>query len=246
MSGSNQITMSYKEHCANHKQDWKRAVGTDVVKSKNQVDYIKCHTSGTVIKVVDYIKAHEVDKEGLGYGNYVAILSGKKATGYIVHIYCHLANVNNLVEGKGIKKGDLIGQMGSTGSSSGAHIHFELRKMSSKPKVGMYMGWNPDKNTFEWINPEPYLNSDLPLKEESKKAVTSKYYLHFGLFSYKQNACRMEANLQAGKIKATIIEDNKGYHVVAYPSDSYEQAKIKMEQLKKEGFTVFIWQEGGN
>lgn len=244
MSGSNQITMSYKEHLANHKLDWKRAVGTDIVKSKNQVDDIKCHTSGTIIKVVDYIKAHEVDKDGLGYGNYVAVLSGKKATGYIVHIYCHLANVNNLVEGKGIKKGDLIGRMGSTGSSTGAHIHFELRKMSVKPKVGQWMGWSNKINSFEWINPEPYLDSDLPLKEESK-TVTSKYYLHFGSFSQKPNASRMEATLQAGKIKATIVEDSKGYHVVAYPSESYDQAKIKMEQLKNEGFTIFIWKEGG-
>lgn len=242
MSGDNQVTMSYKEHLANHNLDWKRAVGTDVVKSKNQIDDIKCHTSGTIIKVVDYIKGHEVDQDGLGYGNYVAILSGKKATGYIIHMYCHLETVNDLVEGKGIKKGDLIGRMGSTGSSNGAHIHFELRKMSTKPKVGMFMGWSNKINSFEWINPEPYLNSDLPLKEEPK-TVTSKYYLHFGLFSQKPNACRMEATLQAGKIKATIVEDVKGYHVVAYPSDSYDQAKIKMEQLKNEGFTVFIWKK---
>ena len=73
-SGNNQITMTFKEHEANAKANPIRAVGVDVVKYKNQCDFIVAHTHGKVFKVVDYITGHELDREQNGYGNYVLIL----------------------------------------------------------------------------------------------------------------------------------------------------------------------------
>jgi murein DD-endopeptidase MepM/ murein hydrolase activator NlpD len=58
-----------------------------------------------------------------GYGNYVIIFHGN---GYSTH-YGHLAAFANVQSGQIIARGDLIGYEGSTGWSTGPHLHFEIR-----------------------------------------------------------------------------------------------------------------------
>jgi hypothetical protein len=62
-----------------------------------------------------------------GYGNMVVIDHG----GDWQSLYAHL-NAWNVVCGAGVYQGTVIGAMGSTGNSSGAHLHFELRVGSSR------------------------------------------------------------------------------------------------------------------
>jgi murein DD-endopeptidase MepM/ murein hydrolase activator NlpD len=57
-----------------------------------------------------------------GYGNMVMIDHGN---GYIT-VYGHLSQIN-VVPCQGVAAGDLIGLAGSTGNSTGAHLHFEVR-----------------------------------------------------------------------------------------------------------------------
>ena len=58
----------------------------------------------------------------VGYGNYVVIAHG----GGIMTLYGHLLETDVLVGDK-VRRGQLIGLEGSTGFSTGAHVHFELR-----------------------------------------------------------------------------------------------------------------------
>ena len=82
--------------------------------------------SGTVIDVCNYC-AQNWGKYGScgcggGYGNYVWIDHGDgKAT-----IYAHLTDAVAYV-GQSVSAGEVIGYVGSTGYSTGPHLHFEAR-----------------------------------------------------------------------------------------------------------------------
>lgn len=58
-----------------------------------------------------------------GYGNRIIIDHGNGFT----TLYGHLSRIY-VEAGQNVKKGDQIGQMGSTGRSTGPHLHFEIKK----------------------------------------------------------------------------------------------------------------------
>jgi murein DD-endopeptidase MepM/ murein hydrolase activator NlpD len=64
--------------------------------------------------------------DGFGYGNRVMIDHGN---GFQT-LYAHLSSINVGV-GQTVNRGDVIGRMGSTGRSSGIHLHFEIRQGGS-------------------------------------------------------------------------------------------------------------------
>ena len=69
----------------------------------------------------EVVHAHSSGTYNGGYGNAVFIKKGNIETRY--------AHLNSTVvrEGQFVKKGTLIGYMGNTGQSSGAHLHYEYR-----------------------------------------------------------------------------------------------------------------------
>ena len=62
-------------------------------------------------------------KDNSGYGNRVMVDHGN---GYVT-LYAHLSAIS-VQEGQTVNRGDVLGQMGSTGRSTGTHLHFEIRK----------------------------------------------------------------------------------------------------------------------
>jgi murein DD-endopeptidase MepM/ murein hydrolase activator NlpD len=65
----------------------------------------------------------KVDSKGInkGYGQYVVIAGAAGST-----VYAHLgANTVYVSVGQTVAKGDLIALSGNTGTTSGAHLHFE-------------------------------------------------------------------------------------------------------------------------
>lgn len=69
-----------------------------------------------------------------GYGNRVMIDHGN---GY-VSLYGHMSVVSVQV-GQTVKRGDVLGQMGSTGRSTGTHLHFEIRLGGVNQNPGNYL-----------------------------------------------------------------------------------------------------------
>lgn len=60
-----------------------------------------------------------------GYGNLVIVDHGDTPTGSWQSLYAHLNSVN-VVCGQNVGQGELIGLLGSTGNSTGPHLHLEL------------------------------------------------------------------------------------------------------------------------
>ena len=67
-----------------------------------------------------------------GYGNYVIIYHGKMSDGVAYStLYGHMRSVATSA-GKYVKQGELIGYVGSTGNSTGNHLHLEVWRGGSK------------------------------------------------------------------------------------------------------------------
>lgn len=75
---------------------------------------------GTKIKSAIDGQVEEADKNS-DYGNYVKIKNGDVLT---VYAHCKKLKVS---KGDKVKKGDVIATVGSTGKSTGPHLHFEIR-----------------------------------------------------------------------------------------------------------------------
>ena len=138
-------------------QDYKAGVnnGIDIVRQGYQLDYIVAHSDGKIIQAQD----------GLGnmkgtnsYGNYVKIDHGN---GYCT-LYAHMQKGISVKNGQYVKKGQVLGYMGNTGNSYGAHLHFEVWKGGTR------------------INPTEYLEKDLPSKinviYQTHDKVVHKYW----------------------------------------------------------------------
>lgn len=69
-----------------------------------------------------------------GYGNMVEVTHGD---GYITR-YAHNKS-NTVKEGQAIKKGDQLGWVGSTGRSTGPHLHFEVIKDGQRVDPSKYL-----------------------------------------------------------------------------------------------------------
>jgi murein DD-endopeptidase MepM/ murein hydrolase activator NlpD len=78
-----------------------------------------------------------------GYGRHVIIDHGY---GYQT-LYAHMSKTD-VKRGQKVKRGDVIGQVGNTGKSSGPHLHYEVIKDGKKI--------NPANFYFNDLTPEEY------------------------------------------------------------------------------------------
>lgn len=70
-----------------------------------------------------------------GYGNHVVVMHGN---GFVT-LYGHLSAFG-VQDGQVVKRGDLVGLAGSTGFSTGSHLHFEIRQESQYLDPCVFIG----------------------------------------------------------------------------------------------------------
>ncbi len=116
----------YKTHMMHEGIDFTSPIGTEIYSTGN----------GVVAKV---------EYNGRGYGNHVIINHGY---GYAT-LYGHMSKFA-VRPGQKIKRGDIIGYVGNTGSSTGPHVHYEVIKNGQK------------------INPINFFFNDLSAEEYEK------------------------------------------------------------------------------
>jgi murein DD-endopeptidase MepM/ murein hydrolase activator NlpD len=114
----------YKTEKMHTGMDFSASVGTEIHATGN----------GVVEKVEPY---------GKGYGNNVVINHGY---GYET-VYAHMSKFAVHV-GQKISRGDLIGYVGNTGTSTGPHLHYEVRKNGNPV--------NPANFYYNDLTPEEY------------------------------------------------------------------------------------------
>jgi murein DD-endopeptidase MepM/ murein hydrolase activator NlpD len=90
-------------------------------------DPVKCTANGTV----------EFTGRAGGYGNCVRI----KHINNIETVYGHLSRIN-VREGQKVNVGDVIGKVGSTGRSTGPHLHYEIRRNGRAVNPKEYLSLN--------------------------------------------------------------------------------------------------------
>lgn len=101
------------------------------------------------------------DVDGPAQGNCIGIKMDKNNKHYFV--YMHLKNPPTLKVGDKVKAGDTIGYMGSTGNSTGTHLH-----------IGLHIGavWPSPSNLSTKIDPLPYFGKKVAGMSLSSKSAT--------------------------------------------------------------------------
>lgn len=105
-----EITSEFGSRSSSDKRVTSNHTGIDI--AGNQGDKIKSAMNGTVV---------QVSEEG-ALGKHIKIENGETAT---VYAHCNSIYVS---EGQEILQGQEIGEVGSTGNSTGNHLHFEVIK----------------------------------------------------------------------------------------------------------------------
>ncbi|MBO4243249.1 MAG: peptidoglycan DD-metalloendopeptidase family protein [Clostridiales bacterium] len=84
-------------------------------------DSVMAAASGTVIYVEEPVEGENYG--GSGYGNYCIVDHGNGIT----TVYAHMRDVY-VSTGDSVSTGTVLGEVGSTGGSTGPHLHFEVRE----------------------------------------------------------------------------------------------------------------------
>lgn len=136
------ITSPFGEriHPIKRTKEWH--TGIDLVKEHNSP--IHTFLDGEVLFAAE-------GKTGTGFGGYGNVVAVKDKFGAL-HVYAHLNSVS-VKKGDIVKRGQEVGKQGSTGQSTGSHLHYEIRKNA---QAGVPYGWIADRknNCFE---PTKYL-----------------------------------------------------------------------------------------
>lgn len=116
--------------------------GIDITGSGIYGAKIVASADGTVQDISNYCNHYSVygDSCGGGWGRYVMIDHGRGSNGNTYKtLYAHMSRVAVGV-GQKVKKGQVIGYVGSTGSSTGPHLHYEVYLNGSRVDPEKYVG----------------------------------------------------------------------------------------------------------
>ncbi|OAB34271.1 hypothetical protein PMSD_14995 [Paenibacillus macquariensis subsp. defensor] len=98
-----------------------------VKKFHKGVDLVTTPSTGLLYAFVAGEVTHAKEgTKGSGFGGYGIVVAIKDDKGYL-HCYAHLSMVTVKV-GQRVERGQMVGRQGNTGVSTGAHLHYEIRK----------------------------------------------------------------------------------------------------------------------
>lgn len=92
------------------------------------IDYATA--AGTAIKspIDGTVESNLATSQSGGFGNLLKIKDSAGAT----HYFAHMQQRSSLQEGARVKSGDVVGKVGSTGNSTGPHLHYQVNTTSDR------------------------------------------------------------------------------------------------------------------
>lgn len=171
------------------------AVKDGVVVYPNEGDATNCPSSTSL------------DDCGGGYGNYVVIQHNDGTYSLYAHLYAGSITVKS---GDTVKQGQVIGKVGSSGNSTGAHLHFEIRAGSNSSSSS--------------VDPLTYISADNPRSTGGAGSEMLK------MLHYFEGGCNAKKNGN----NYVVIDDGVGI-----PTAGYGVAlKYNIDNFKNYGIDV--------
>lgn len=168
------------------------------------IDLVKAHRA-PILAFVDGTVTHaKMGVSGSGYGGFGIVVSVRDKNG-CTHVYAHLADACVCV-GDTVKRGGIVGHQGSTGRSTGSHLHYEVRRK----------GYGTHTDPVAYLR-EYYANKKPPIiaaemKEDVMKAIEAwkleladKAIDNLAAKTLLQNAAEWKARLR--KEPQKVLED---------------------------------------
>lgn len=159
------------------------------------------------------------------YGNFIVVKDS--ATGKY-HWFCHLSKIN-VIKGTKVSRTSKIGVMGSTGNSTGKHLHFEIRNVNNKygdvSDPAEYMGI-PNKVG-------EYNAADYQIKKEEAKPA-----------GMKKKVFKVKTNIRENpttKAKAYLYKANTTIEILAESvasADGYVWDKVRAVATGRVGYVA--------
>ncbi len=132
---------------------WRSDPFTKVRKMHYGMDFTAAR--GTPVYATGDGKVERADNKSSGYGKHIRVNHGY---GYLT-LYAHLSKYN-VRQGQKVKRGDLIGFVGSTGRSEAPHVHYEVWK--DKDRI------NPINFYYGSLSPAEFENMLKYAKQENQ------------------------------------------------------------------------------
>ena len=175
-----------------------------VPKFHRGVDLVVSPVNGPLYAFVPGEVIHACEgRTGTGFGNMGFVAAIKDKYGF-VHCYAHMSMIVVKV-GQHVDRGQMIGRQGSTGVSTGPHLHYEIRK-----KCSPSYGWTetesgvvePTQYLIDYFAKEAQKGDNKVDKVDANKLIDTYLKPAWGAAKAKgDNAGMTEANRLANELR---------------------------------------------
>lgn len=206
-------------HSCRYKTPDGRAAGVDILAPMGTE--VLAPASGTV--------KTRTDLGNTSFGKYIEL----QHEGGTITLFAHLSEFRVSL-GQSVNAGDVIGLSGSTGNSTGPHLHYEMSNMDTY-RYYEDNGYNP---------PIPY--DELPFNQGLRNLTSSKYAKiftltsgrYYNLYSNKELTSRLSSTAWTGENDEVWLQEvgvnsrNIVYAKISYPTSSARRdAYVRLREL---------------